>query len=434
MTDTIVRNVVCTFCGATCDDLEVTVENGKVRQVRSGCSTSLNKFLNYNRERHLTPLIRRNGEYEEATYEEAVRRSAEILAKARYPILYGWSSTSCEAIRVGVELTEWVGGVMDNTTTVCHGPTMLGVHDIGEVSSSLGEVRQRADLVIYWGSNPVHSHPHHVTRYTAMSKGRFHDGRKGRTLIVVDVRKTDTAKLADHFIQIAPNSDYELLCALRVAARGDELEQEEIAGVSAEKIEELADLMVSCEFGVIFFGVGLTMSLGRHRNVDAALSLVRDLNSRTKFLIMPMRGWYNVDGADQVLAWTTGYPYAVDLSHGYPRYNPGDTTVIDILQRGDCDAALVVASDPISNFPAETAKRLAQIPVITIDPHPSATSIVSEVAFPSTIVGIETGGVIYRMDGVALMLKPVVPPPPGIKSDVEVLSDILAQVKKLKGS
>jgi formylmethanofuran dehydrogenase subunit B len=163
-----------------------------------------------------------------------------------------------------------------------------------------------------------------------------------------------------------------------------------------------------------------------------ALSLVRDLNARTKFLIMPMRGHFNVAGANEVSAWVTGFPYAVDLSQGYPRYNPGDTTAVDVLLREDCDAALVVASDPVANFPIGVARHLAKIPVITIDPHPSATTPISEVVFPSTVVGIETGGCIYRMDGVAIMTKPLVSPPSGLHSDVEILRDILAQVKKLK--
>jgi formylmethanofuran dehydrogenase subunit B len=428
----IFRNVVCTFCGSTCDELEVTVENGKVVGVRSGCSSSLSKFLNHNVERQLTPLVRENGELHETSYEDAVRRSAEILANARYPLLYGWSSTSNEASRVGLELAEWVGGVMDNTTTVCHGPTLLAVHDIGEISASLGEIMQRADLVIYWGSNAVHSHPHHVMRYSAMSKGRFRLSRKDRKMVVVDVRKTDTAKLADQFIQITPNSDYEFMCALRMAVRGDELEQDVIAGVPAERIEELAELVISCEFGVIFFGLGLTMTQGMHRNVDVALSLTRDLNARTKFLIMPMRGHFNVNGANQVSAWVTGYPYAVDLSQGFPRYNPGDTTAVDVLARGDCDAALVVASDIVSNFPLEASRNLAKIPVITIDPHPSSTTLVSDVVLPTTVVGIETGGTIYRMDGVPIMTKPVVSPPSGLHSDVEILQDILTHVKQLK--
>jgi formylmethanofuran dehydrogenase subunit B len=426
-----IPNVICPFCGSTCDDIEVTVENGKVT-TRGGCSTSLSKFLNCNVERPLTPLVKKDGELRETSYEDAIRRSAEILANAKYPLLYGWGSTCNEAVRTGLELAEWVGGVMDNTATFCHGPSLLASQEVGMVTGTLGEAMHQADLIIYWGSNPVHSHPHHVMRYSALSKGRYRPSRKSRTMVVVDVRKTDTAKLADQFIEVTPNGDYEFMCALRMAIRGDELEQDVIAGVPAKRIEELAELMISCQFGVLFFGLGLTATQGRHRNVDIALSLVRDLNARTKFLIFPMRGHFDITGACQVSSWTTGYPYAVDLSQGYPRYNPGDTTTIDILAREDCDAALVIAADAVSNFPVEATKNLAKVPVITIDPHLSPTALISEVVFPSTFVGIETGGVIYRMDGVALMTKPVVSPPPGVHSDVEILQDILSQVKKWK--
>jgi formylmethanofuran dehydrogenase subunit B len=426
------QNVVCPFCGSTCDDVEVTVENGKVLTARSGCSSSLSKFTKYSVERPLTPLVRKDGALHEASYEDAILRSAEILANAKYPILYGWGSTCNEAVRAGLELTEWVGGVMDNTATFCHGPSLLATQEVGLITGTLGEAVHQADLIIYWGSNPVHSHPHHIMRYSALSKGRFRTSRKERMMVVVDVRKTDSAKLADQFIQVTPNGDYELMCALRMAVRGDELEQEVIAGVPAETIEELAERMISCEFGVLFFGLGLTASQGRHRNIDVALSLVRDLNSRTKFLIFPMRGHFDITGACQVSAWVTGYPYGVDMSQGYPRYNPGDTTTMDILAREDCDAAVIIAADAVSNFPVEATRNLAKVPVITIDPHLSPTALISDVVFPSSLVGIESGGVVYRMDGVAIMTKPVVSPPPGVHSDVEILQDILTHVKKLK--
>ena len=98
------------------------------------------------------------------------------------------------------------------------------------------------------------------------------------------------------------------------------------------------------------FGLGLTMSRGKARNVEAAIKLVQDLNKRTKFLILPMRGHFNVTGAETVFTWQTGYPYAVDFSHGYPWYNPGETSAVDVLRRGDADAALIVASDPLLLF------------------------------------------------------------------------------------
>lgn len=433
MSKRVVDNVVCTFCGCCCDDLEVELDGEKIINVKNACAISIEKFKHVESNRILSPMIRKNGKLLKVSFEEAINKAAEILSKSNYPLLYGWSSTSCEANRVGIELAEVLGGVIDNTTTTCHGPSILGTHEIGESTSSLGEIKHRADLIIYWGCNPVHAHPRHMTRYTLLAKGKFRKSRKERKLIVIDVRKTDTAKLADEFIQIAPNQDYEFISALRMAIKGEEIEQESVAGIPVDKIEELADEMISCEYGALFFGLGLTMSAGKHRNVDAALSLVRDLNARTKFVIMPMRGHFNVRGANEVSTWQTGYPFAVDFSHGYPRYNPGETSAVDILAREECDSALIVASDPLSNFPFSIAKYLTKIPVITIDPCFTATASISEVVIPSAFVGIEEKGSIYRMDGVVLEAKKIKNPPANVKSDVEILNAILKKVKEIKG-
>jgi formylmethanofuran dehydrogenase subunit B len=256
--------------------------------------------------------------------------------------------------------------------------------------------------------------------------------QKQRKMIVVDVRKTRTADIADYFLQVEPNKDYELLQAFRALVRNEELDVDNVAGVPVEILQDLVDVMTSSEFGILFFGVGLTMSAGKLRNIDAALSLTRDMNQFTKFLIMPMRGHYNVTGANIVSTWQTGYPYAVDFSHGYPKYNPGETSVTDILSRGESDAALVVASDPVAHFPKDAVENLVKNPLIVIDPETSATSLMADVVFPSAVAGIEVEGTAYRMDMVPLPLKKVVKPPKGIPSDKHILQLILREVRRLK--
>ncbi|MEM3874194.1 MAG: formylmethanofuran dehydrogenase subunit B [Candidatus Bathyarchaeia archaeon] len=476
----VVKAVTCPVCGSLCDDIELTIENGRIVKVKNGCAMCEAKFLGYCGEhRVLKPMIRKNGELVKTTLKEAVRRAAEILAEANYPVLYGWSNTSCEAISVGIELAEEVGGVIDNTSVVCHGPSILSIQDVGIPSCTLGQIRHRADLIVYWGSNPWSAHPRHIERYTAFSEGRFEKsawrsyvnkvkalvGRKkiqsaikrlffkkpvpvpppvseykpypsitkeGRKLIVIDVRRTKSAEIADYFVQVEPNKDYELLQAFRALIRDQELEVDKVAGVPVEYLEEVADAMVSCDFGALFFGLGLTMSSGKLRNIDAALSLVRDLNMRTKFVIMPMRGHFNVTGANTVFTWQTGYPYAVDFSLGYPRYNPGETSVVDVLLRKESDAALIVASDPVSNFPRKAAEHLVENPLIVIDPHMNVTAQMADVLIPSAFVGIEASGTAYRMDHVPIPLKKVVNPPRGILPDEEILRRILAEVRRIK--
>ncbi|KXB02960.1 formylmethanofuran dehydrogenase, partial [candidate division MSBL1 archaeon SCGC-AAA261F19] len=112
-------------------------------------------------------------------------------------------------------------------------------------------------------------------------RGFFRDsGERDRNLVVVDIRKTDTAKLADHFIQVEPNQDYELLASIRVLLNGGEI-PEEVAGVPSGDIEKLAEMMKNCNYGALFFGLGLTMSKGKYMNIDNAISLVEDLNDYT---------------------------------------------------------------------------------------------------------------------------------------------------------
>ena len=422
----VYRDVVCPFCGCLCDDLEVNVEGNRVVKVRNGCAISISKFLHHHENRVERPLI----EGHPVSLQEAVEEAAEILRAGRRVLIYGLSSTECGAIAKAIEMAELVGGVVDNTSSVCHGPTILALQALGESKCTLGTVRNRADLIIYWGCNPLDAHLRHLTRYSAMARGLYTSGgRKARFVAAVDVRETRLKRVADLFLKVKPGGDYELLSALRAVVRGHSLEAEEVSGVSRDVVQELAGRMKEARFGAIFFGLGLTQSEGRHMNIEAAIGLVADLNRHTKFVLIPMRGHYNVAGANTVTTWQTGYPYAVDFSRGYPRYNPGEYTAVDLLAKGEADAALIVASDPAAHLPYKAARRLAEIPTITLDPKRSMTSMLSRVVIPTAAAGIEAEGTAYRMDGIPIRLKRVLEPPEGLLPDAEVLEMILEEVK-----
>ena len=415
-----VTDVICPFCGTLCDDLEVDVDvkEQRVIEVRNGCQIGTKKYYasNPSEHRYDKPLIKDNGSYKEVSWDEAIDKAAEILVNTKRPLLYGFSSTECDAQGKGVELAEILGGILDNTASVCHGPSLLAIQDVGAPTSTLGEYKNRADLIIFWGSNPVHAHPRHLGR-----------------LVVVDPRNTHTAQLADMHIQVNPNEDYELINAIRATLRGVELDGDEISGVPKNKIIELVNILKSCKFGVIFFGMGLTQTLSHHRNVDAAICLVRELNDHTKFLLTPMRGHYNVAGANQVFTWQTGYAYSIDFSKGYPRYNPGEFSSVDVLIKDEVDACLIVASDPASNFPAAAVKNMFKHPLITIEPHHTPTSVYSDVILPPAIAGIECEGTAYRMDSVPLRLRKVKEAPGECLTDKEILEKLIVAVKTKKG-
>src|SRR5919108_378731 len=327
----VVSNATCTFCGCVCDDMELTVENDHITKAKNACVLGKAWFLNHHVEDRPVALI----DGKPASLDDAVERAARILAGARYPIVYGLSDTTCEAQRVAVAIADRIGGCVDTTTSVCHGPSGMAFQGVGEVTCSLGEVKNRADLVIFWGSNPAESHPRHWGRYSTMPKGLFvPNGRKDRTVVLVDVRRSKSAPAADLFLQIKPRNDY------------------------------------------------------------------------TRFYAKAMRGHGNVTGADNVVSWSTGYPFGVSLGRGYPRFNPGEFTTADTLARGEADAALIVASDPMGNFSQPAREHLARIPYIALDPKETATVRGAAAAVTTATYGINTAGAGYRMDDVPIPLRP----------------------------
>ncbi len=308
----------------------------------------------------------------------------------------------------------------------------MALQDAGYPVCTCGEIKNRADVVIFWGCNPMHAHPRHMGRYSVFTRGYFRErGRKDRTMVVVDPRKTDTAKLADIHLQVEPHKDYELICAMRAVLKGFELECDYVAGVPKETIYEAIDVCKNAQFGELFFGMGVTMSKGKHRNIDNAIQLVIDLNAYTKFGLMPMRGHYNVNGFNQVATWITGYPFGIDYSKGYPRYNPGETCANDLLQRGETDMMLNIASDPGAHFPQKAVQHMAKISLVCIEPHKTPTTELSNIIIPTALAGVELGGTAYRMDGVPIELKKVVDPPEGLLSDSEVLKLIYKYAKEM---
>ena len=227
------------------------------------------------------------------------------------------------------------------------------------MTCTLGEVKNRADFILYWGGNPAECHPRHFTKYTLTQKGKFvPQGRKGRYMVLVDIRETPSGRAADLFLQIRPGKDFEVVTTMIALLKGRLVNRAAVeeTGTTIEQLQELVDRMKRARFGVLFFGMGLSMTRGKHMNSASVLTLVTELNEFTKFVAMPMRGHGNVTGADMVIRWTTGYPFGVNLSRGYPRFNPGEFSTVDLLVRGDNDAALILGADPGATMPQQIGR------------------------------------------------------------------------------
>ena len=301
----------------------------------------------------------------------------------------------------------------------------------GKVTCTLGEVKNRADFIVYWGGNPAECHPRHFTKYTLMQKSKFLPrGRKDRTMVLVDIRETKSANAADIFLQIRPGKDFEVLTILRAMVKGERVNEAMIAetGLTKEQMQDFVDRMKRAKFGVMFFGMGLSMTRGKHMNSAAILTLAAELNAFTKFVAMPMRGHGNVTGADVIMRWTTGYPFGINFNRGYPRYNPGEFSTVDLLVRGDADAALILGADPGATMPQPCIDHLARIPTIVLDPKVTHTSRIARVHITTAVTGISAPGTGYRMDEVPLPLRPALKSP--YPTDEEVIRRIHEAVIK----
>ena len=102
------------------------------------------------------------------------------------------------------------------------------------------------------------------------------------------------------------------------------------------------------------------------------------------------------------------------------------------MTRGEAGAALIIASDPASNFPRRAVQRLGEIPIIVLDPKETQTSRLARVAFTTSTYGINTHGTVYRMDDVPISLRPALDSP--YPSDQEILVAIKSRLAELVGA
>ncbi|MBX3442347.1 MAG: formylmethanofuran dehydrogenase subunit B [Planctomyces sp.] len=395
-------DVACTVCGCVCDDLVVHVEGERLGDVERACPLAEPWFA----------ALRECGAGQhflgdrETDFPAAVAAAADILRRSDAPLIYGLSRSSTAGQRAAVKLADRLGGVIDTTASVCHGPSIMAIQEAGEATCSLGEVRQRADLVLFWGANPAVSHPRHLERYSGEPVSEFlPNGRADRRIVVIDSQSTATAELADEFVQVEAGRDFELIWALRLALRGDWLPAGTWGGVDSKAVRRLASRLVDCRYGVVFFGLGLAQSRLGHRTVEALLRLVADLNAQTRFSARRLRIPGDVTGADSVLCWQTGFAFGVDLRRGWPRYNPGEYTANELLERREVDAALIIGSESLSGFSPAALYTLRGLPTIVLDSPHVRPAIDAAVRFTTAVYGVHAAGTAYRMDEIPIPLR-----------------------------
>ena len=328
---------ICTYCGVGCN-LEVSVKNGEILSIQAPYNAEVNsghtclkgryafKFYKHP-ERLQYPMIRKKGELERVSWEEAydfiAKKLNEVKSKYGPDAIGGISSARCtnEENYLMQKFIRAVIGTnnIDGCARVCHSPTALGMQrtfGTGAATNSIEDLKYTNAIMVI-GANPTDGHP--VTG----SKLRQH-ALKGKTTIVIDPRRTEIARLATHHLQLRPGTNVAVLNMMLyyIIKEGlvakdfidtrtegfedfqenilnlnlDELET--VSGVPREQAREAAIAYASAGNAMSFHGLGVT----EHYQGTYTVMLIADLAMITGNIgrrgvgVNPLRGQNNVQG------------------------------------------------------------------------------------------------------------------------------------------
>ncbi len=328
----------CSYCGVGCN-LETSVKDGKVVAIDTPKETEVNAghtcikgryaFGFYDHpDRLRSPLIKRNGKFEEVSWDDAyeyIKQKLEKIKNESGPdAIAGISSARCtneenyvfqKMIRAAIGTNN-----IDCCARICHSPTAWGMQQTfgtGAATNSTEDI-YHADLFLVIGANPTNAHP--VTG--AKIKQQV---MKGKKLIVLDPITTDIAKLADYHIRLRPGTNVAVLnMMLYYIVKGNLLNKDfvenrtegfdeflnhingldidhlaNVAGVDKQLVKEAAIAYATAKNSMEFHGLGVT----EHEQGSKTVMLIADLAMITGNIgrrgvgVNPLRGQNNVQGA-----------------------------------------------------------------------------------------------------------------------------------------
>ncbi|MFA4957247.1 MAG: formylmethanofuran dehydrogenase subunit B [Candidatus Methanoperedens sp.] len=384
--------ITCTGCALLCDDIEAVVETNRIKEIRNACRRGAARMKGCTN--RLVPSI----DQKPVDIESSLKKAVEILRNAKSPMIFGMDNSTCEAQAKGIQLARKINAMIDDTSSFCQGLLIEKILQKKFRTCSLDDIRNKADVLVYWGSDAQDSQPRHLSRFSYFPRGesRQRGYEEDRLAIAIDVRESNTAKICKgHFYRIHPMGDREFILALMEALSG------KAPAYDTKNMLGLASILKKAQFGAIFVGLGLTYSI---KNDFEILTALADMLPR--FNIMPMVGHYNMRGFNEALFKETGFVNRIKFEG--PGVQDNKYAIIEALKNKSIDAIVVVGSDPVLSLPRSVIGHLDSIPVICIDPCQTFTSRISTVNIPCAASGVESAGSAVRMDGKVIGLKKII--------------------------
>ena len=340
----------CVYCGVGCG-LSLGVRAGRLVSVRGDCDNVVNRgslcvkgrfgldFVGA-ADRLTTPLIKRNGAFEEATWDEALDlvagRFREIKEAHGADALAGLSSAKCtnEENYLFQKFMRAVLGTnnVDHCARLCHASTVAGLaraFGSGAMTNSIDEL-EHADCILVTGSNTTEAHPVLALRI------KWAVRKHGARLIVADPRRIDLVRFAALHVRQRSGTDVALFNAMMQVIIAEDLADLDfvasrtegfdalrdcvaactpewaapITGVPAEDIRSAARTYAGAERASIVYSMGITQHTTGTDNVLALanLAMLTGNVGRASTGVNPLRGQNNVQGACDLGALPNVYP------------------------------------------------------------------------------------------------------------------------------
>ena len=388
-----VEHVTCLGCGCACDDITVVVTDGRIAEARNACAIGGAWFGDGT----VPEEARVRGV--RVSVDQAIAEAASILGGAKRPLVYIAADVSCETQREAAGVADRLRAMLDSiAATAAAG--IVAAQRRGRAGATLGEIRQRADMIVFWGVDPTERYPRYASRYAVEPRGlQAPDGRKSRTVIAVDVGAGRGPGDADARVAIAPADEVDALGVMRATVEARVASDDDRFGAAAD----LARRLMGARYVAIVADTEPGAAPADPDRAEALVALAQALNGPTRCALSALRGGGNRSGADAVLTWQAGFPFAVDFAWGYPRYRP-HAGAAALLAAGEVDAALVIGAP--ATVPEEVVRGLAKVPAVAIGPRASTAAFGPAVVLDTGVAGIHEGGTAFRMDDVPLPLRP----------------------------
>ncbi|MEE4196783.1 MAG: formate dehydrogenase subunit alpha [Bacteroidales bacterium] len=478
----------CPYCGVGCQ-IELLVQDGKI--VRSngvegvwpndGRLCVKGRFgydYVHSPERLTKPLIKKNGKFVEAEWDEALdliaRKFNEIKKKYGNDALAGYASAKCtnEDNYLFQKFIRKVFGTnnIDYCTRLCHASTVTAMlKSIGDGAGS-NSIQDFAttDCLFVTGNNIIETHP--VTA-TFVKNGNY----AGKKLIVCDPKWTPLVKYADIWLQPRLGTDVALLNGMiRVIIKEDlidpefisgridggmdafeELSQlvekytpektEQITSVPKEKMIAAARMYATSETSMIATGMGMSQQVTGTNNVFSLINmmLITGQIGKERAGIDPPRGQNNVQGATDVGCSPIIYPGYIPVTDDKNRERiatlwnvdvdrlsskPGLTTVeiINAAYEDKIKGMYIMGENPMVTDPDlnHTEKALKKLDFLVVqDIFHTETTPYADVILPASSFA-EKEGTFVNSDRRVLRVRKAVEMPGEAKEDWEIIVKI----------